>query len=187
MSRVFFSASSLEGLDFDLLPLEPLLVLLPPEDPDDPLELAFLEEEGEEEGEEDLCEGEEALPPLPAPVSEPLPDVPPTAGVVAAELAPTPGEEPADVPTEITWGGAVVVLGAAARPIKTPTPIASSSTPTPASAVTAEERPSPPLVPPPPGTPPPPAAAVEPAASAGVKRFRNWLRACTWRVPHSKQ
>lgn len=73
----------------------------------------------------------------------------------------------------------VAVFPPLARPISTPTPIASSSTPTPATASTLPER--------------PPAGGimllVAPVGPnvAGVKRSRNWLRAWGWRLPHSMQ
>jgi len=61
-------------------------------------------------------------------------------GVLAAPLA-------AGADTLITWAGvAPVLVEALERPIKTPMPIASRSTPTPARTVTALLRPGPPAV-----------------------------------------
>jgi hypothetical protein len=62
-------------------------------------------------------------------------------GVVAAGVPVALEPEAAGEATEITCAGVVVVFASPARPISTPTPIASSSTPTPATAVAPEERP----------------------------------------------
>jgi len=188
MLRVFCSALSPLLLDLVLLEPPPLLEELPEEElPEDDLV-------------EDLDAEDEPLPPplvvdpepppflLPAPVDEPEEL---SAGVVTAGAAPllVPDAAAPGVATEITCAGVVVVLPAPARPISTPTPIASSSTPTPATAVAPEKRPLP-AAPPataPPAAPPPPLDGAGPETVAGVKRLRNWLRACTWRPPHSRQ
>ena len=70
--------------------------------------------------------------------------------------------------TEITCAGTVEAFPAPARPISTPTPIASSSTPTPATAVAPEERP-----PPAAAAAPPPLDAAGPETVAGVKRLQE--------------
>jgi hypothetical protein len=126
------------------LPLEDLVPLpLPPEElvlekEDEPvLEEPFLEEEPEEPAVEDGS------------------GVVAVAGVVGvvAPVAPVPA---AGVDTVIV-GEAALDLGEEAleRPIKTPTPIASSSTPTPAMTVTALERAA-------------PSPAVDPGGSGGA-------------------
>jgi hypothetical protein len=182
MLRVFCSALSPLLLDLFLLEPPPLFEELPEDElPEDGLVVVE---------DLDLAAEDVPLPPplvvdpeppllLPAPEDEPEEL---SAGVVTAGVAPLPGVAVAGVATEITCAGVVVVLPAPARPISTPTPIASSSTPTPATAVAPEER-QPPAAPP----PTPPLDGAGPETVAGVKRLRNWLRACTWRPPHSRQ
>ncbi len=175
MLRVFCSALSplLEELD-----LGEEVLLEPPPFFEDPPEEEEEEEDFEEEDDEPLPAVLVPAPPGGVPavdeglsVGEVIAGAPP---VLVPEAA-APGEA-----TEITCAGTGAALPSPARPISTPTPIASSSTPTPATAVALEKR-------------PPPAVArslvggPEPEAVAGVKRFRNWLRACTWRPPHSRQ
>jgi len=169
MLRVFCSALS---------PLLPDLVLLEPP----PL---FEDSPAEELPEDDLVEEEdfdddEPLSPVPV-LDSPLPPflVPVeeeeelSVGVVSPAAAPVlvPGAAAAGELTEITCAGTVDAFPAPARPINTPTPIASSSTPTPATAVAPEERP-------PAAAPAPPPDGAGPETVAGVKRLRNWLRAC---------
>jgi hypothetical protein len=177
MLRVFCSALSplLPDLGVELL-LEPPPLLDPPE---------------EELPEEDDFEEEEEDEPLPSPLvldPEPPPFLVPvvdeeefSVGVVSAGAVLVPGAAAPGAVTEITCAGTVDALPPPARPISTPTPIASSSTPTPATAVAPDERP------PAAAAPPPPLAGAGPETVAGVKRLRNWLRACTWRPPHSRQ
>jgi hypothetical protein len=177
MLRVFCSALSplLPDLGVELL-LEPSPLF------EDPPEEAPEEDDFEEEDEE----------PLPPPLvldPEPPPFLVPaleeeelSVGVVTAGAAPVlvPGAAAPGVATEITCAGTVAAFPPLARTINTPTPIANSSTPTPATAVAPEERP-------PTAAPPPPLDGAGPETVAGVKRLRNWLRACTWRPPHSRQ
>jgi hypothetical protein len=90
---------------------------------------------------------------------------------------PVAGAFAAGAATEITCGGvAVGVLSAPARPISTPTPIASSSTPTPAIVLAPDGR-----------FDADRCAGASDAIEEGVKLSRNRLRASSWRAPHSRQ
>ncbi len=177
MLRVFCSALSPLLLDLGVeLLLEPPLLEDPPEE-------ELPEEDFEEEDEEPLPPPL-VLDPEPPPFLVPvvLEEEEASVGVVRAGAAPVPvpGVAAPGVATEITCAGTVDAFPPPARPINTPTPIASSSTPTPATAVAPEER----L---PTAAPPLPLDGAGPDTVAGVKRLRNWLRACTWRPPHSRQ
>jgi hypothetical protein len=149
------------GAGGGVFPLEPPAEP-PPEEP--PLD-AFLAEE---------CSPAAAPPPAEE-LGPPVVWVPvdPDDSVVLVAGAFAPGEE-----TEITWAGVVTVLAAPARPISTPTPIASSSTPTPAIALRPVCRRG-------------AAGGVDVGGcdpiAAGVKLSRNRLRASGRRAPHSRQ
>lgn len=89
-------------------------------------------------------------------------------------VVPVPGFVAPEVATLITWAGVAGIFGAEAleRPISTPTPIESSSTPTPAiTAVVLPDRGCPPLG----GTPAGAGAATGPGGPGGCCEA---MRAC---------
>jgi hypothetical protein len=163
MLRVFCSALSPLLLD---LGVELLLELPPPLE--DPPEEELPEEDDFEEEDEEPLPPPLVLDPEPPPFLVPVVEEDASVGVMRAGAAPVPvpGVAAPGVSTEITCAGTVDAFPPPARPINTPTPIASNSTPTPATAVAAEERP-------PTAAPPLPLDGAGPETVAGVKRLRN--------------